>query len=73
MGLVLLMPTAVADYSAETKEYQKALLSLPKTESNNNGSVSYSNSHGSLFCAKKISPIFLTFVSRKASYHCLVI
>lgn len=60
-GLVLLMLTAVADYTAETKEYQKALLSLPRTESNNNESVSYSSSHGGLFCAKKICPLFPTY------------
>lgn len=60
-GLVLLMPTAVADYTAETKEYQKALPSLHKTESNNNGSVSYSSSRGGLFCAKKIRPLLPTY------------
>lgn len=60
-GLVLLMPTAVADYTAETKEYQKTLLSRPRTESNSNGSVSYSSSRAGLFCAKKICPLFPTY------------
>lgn len=60
-GLVLLMLTAVADYTAETEEYQKALPSLPRTESNNNGSVSYSRSRGGLFRAKKICPLFPTY------------
>lgn len=61
MGLVLLMPTAVADYTEEPKEYEKALLSLPRTETDNNGSVSYSTSHGGFFCAKKICPLFPTY------------
>lgn len=61
MGLVLLMPTAVANYTAEPKEYEKPLLSLPRTETDNHGSVSYSISHGGLFCAKKICPLFPTY------------
>lgn len=56
MDLVLLMLAAVADYTAETKENQK-VLPLPRTESDNNGSVSYS-SHGGLFFANKICPLF---------------
>lgn len=75
-GLALLMLAAVADYTRETKENQKVLLSLPRTESDNNGSISYSSSHGSLFFAKKICPLcpaYSNFLSRKASQHCLVI
>lgn len=61
--LVLLMPTAVADYAVETKEYQKGLPSLPRSESNNNGSVSYSSGRGGHFCAMKICPLFPTYSS----------
>lgn len=57
MGLVLLMLAAVADYTGETKENQKVLMSLPRTESDNNGSVSYSSSHRGLFFANKICPL----------------
>lgn len=60
-GLVLLMLTAVADYTAEPKEYEKAPLSLPRTESNNNELVSYSISRRGLFCTKEICPLFPTY------------
>lgn len=52
------MLAAVADYIAETKENQKVFLSLPWTESDNNGSVSYSSSRGGIFWANKICPLF---------------
>lgn len=54
MGLILPMLAAVADSTGKTKENQKVLLSLPRTESDNNGSVSYNSSCGGLFFANKI-------------------
>lgn len=52
------MLAAVADYTGETKENQKVLLYLPRTESDINGSVSYSSSScGGLFFANKICPL----------------
>lgn len=52
------MLTAVADYTAEPKEYEKAPLSLLRTESDNNELVSYTISRRGLFCTKEICPLF---------------